>query len=160
MKERVLRMGPILVTLLRPTEPAFRTEPCPDLDPDQRLDPTFWAERLEKLPTIPADTPVEIGNFTVRVGSLRWTYEYFSSYYRKTVRSECPWLYHEWEVRWWIQSRISASIWRSVPGLGMSTSQRDVRPGIPIPPGRGRLGRASDAGLSFTCARSGVLAGW
>jgi hypothetical protein len=99
MKGRILRMGPILVTLLRPTEPAFRTEPCPDLDPDQRLDPTFWAERLEKLPTIPADTPVEIGNFTVRVGSLRWTYEYFSSYYRKTVRSECPWLYHEWEVR-------------------------------------------------------------
>ena len=107
MRGKGCRIGLILMAALtaacaRPTpELAFQTEPCPDLDPDQRetLNPTFWTERLEKLPTIPTDTPVEIGNFTVRVGSLRWTYEYFSSYYRKTVRSECPWLYYEWEVR-------------------------------------------------------------
>jgi hypothetical protein len=71
-------MGPILVTLLamacfRPTEPDFWTEPCPNLSPNERLDPT-QAERLEKLPTIPADTPVGIGDFIARVSSLRWVY--------------------------------------------------------------------------------------
>jgi hypothetical protein len=96
-------MGPILVTLLamacfRPTEPDFWTEPCPNLSPNERLDPT-QAERLEKLPTIPADTPVGIGDFIARVSSLRWVYEYFDSYTGKPVRSGCPWLSYEWEFR-------------------------------------------------------------
>ena len=95
-------MAALTAACARPTpELAFQTKPCPDLEPHQRetLKPTFWTEHLEKVPTILTDTPLEIGNLTVRVGSLRWTCEYFSSYYRKTFRSECPWLYYEWEVR-------------------------------------------------------------
>jgi hypothetical protein len=42
---------------------------------------------------------VEIGNFIVRVGNLRWTYEYFDPYTGKPARSECPWLSFEWEAR-------------------------------------------------------------
>jgi len=102
MKGRILRMGLILVPLFlatscfRPTEPDFWTQPCPNLS--ERLDPT-QAERLEKLPAIPADTPVGIGNFIARVSSLRWVYEYFDSYTGKPVRSECPWLSYEWEFQ-------------------------------------------------------------
>jgi len=75
-----------------------KTAPCPP--GAAHLDPTT-AERLglEKLPTIPAGTPVEIGNFIVRVGNLRWTYEYFDPYADKPVRSECPWLAFEWEEK-------------------------------------------------------------
>jgi len=54
-------MAALTAACARPTpEPAFQTEPCPDLDPDQRetLDPTFWTERLEKLPTIPMSISV------------------------------------------------------------------------------------------------------
>jgi hypothetical protein len=77
--------------------PTTKTAPCPP--GAAHLDPTT-AERLglEKLPTIPADTLVEIGNFTVRVGNLRWTYEYFDPHADKPVRSECPWLAFEWEA--------------------------------------------------------------
>ena len=83
----------------RPTpEPAFWMEPCPNLPPETPQ-PTQVSEILEKLPFIPADTPVEIGDWIVRVGNLRWTYEYFDSYTGKPVRSECPWLSFEWEYR-------------------------------------------------------------
>ena len=83
-------------------EPAFRKEPCPNLPPHletPQWKPTKLLEILEKLPFIPTDTPVEIRNFVVRVGDLRWTYEYFDPHTGKPVRSECPWLSYEWEFR-------------------------------------------------------------
>ena len=95
--------GLVLVAALtaacaRPTpEPAFWMVPCPNLPPETPQPAP--AEALEKLPVIPTDTPVEIGNFIVRVGNLRWTYEYFDPYTGKPARSECPWLSFEWEAR-------------------------------------------------------------
>jgi hypothetical protein len=79
-------------------EPAFWTEPCPNLPPETPPPPPA-REALRELPVIPVDTPVEIAGFIVRVGDLRWTYEYFDSYTGKPVRSECPWLSFEWEFR-------------------------------------------------------------
>ncbi|QWK11636.1 MAG: hypothetical protein KNN16_04955 [Thermoflexus hugenholtzii] len=103
MREKGCGIGLVLMAALtaacaRPTpEPAFWTVPCPNLPPE--TPPPTPAETLEKLPVIPTNTPVEIGNFIVRVGNLRWTYEYFDPYTGKPARSECPWLSFEWEAR-------------------------------------------------------------
>ncbi|WP_448595306.1 hypothetical protein [Thermoflexus hugenholtzii] len=84
-------MAALTAACARPTpEPAFWTAPCPNLPPETPM--PAQAETLEELPVIPTDTPVEIKNFIVRVGNLRWTYEYFDPYTGKPVRSECPWL--------------------------------------------------------------------
>ena len=113
MKGKSRWAGLVLVVILaaacaRPTpEPAFWTEPCHNLPPDdtdEMLPPTqgetrmvkfegtwYSVETLEMLPFIPTDTPVEVGDFIVQVGNFRWTYEYFP-YTGKPVRSECPWL--------------------------------------------------------------------
>jgi hypothetical protein len=106
MKGRVLWMGPILVTLLavscshRPTMPSFRIEPCPDIpfypfeaSPDS-------LRELEETPIIPADTQGGIANFVVRMGNLRWGYE-IPPWSRSDIptRSECPWLFYDWEYR-------------------------------------------------------------
>jgi hypothetical protein len=99
MRGKSCGIGLVLMAALTAAcaRPATKTAPCPP--GAAHLDPTT-AERLglEKLPTIPADTLVEIGNFTVRVGNLRWTYEYFDPHADKPVRSECPWLAFEWEA--------------------------------------------------------------
>jgi hypothetical protein len=129
MKGRLLWMGPILVTLLamacfrptEPTEPPFRTEPCPAL-PSKVSEPTqAQAQALETLPIIPADTQGGIADFIVRVGHLRWAYEYPAT--DKPTRSECPWLFFEWEFRrttaeearrawffWWFSETFPATL--------------------------------------------------
>jgi hypothetical protein len=59
----------------------------------------------------------------------------------KPARSECPGLFFEWEFRNQLPSK-------------------PARSGTPIPAERGRWGKVSDAGMSLTCARSGVPDGW
>jgi hypothetical protein len=79
MKGRILWMGPLLVTLLamacfrptEPTEPPFRTEPCPALPSKVSETTQAQAQALETLPIIPADTQGGIADFIVRVGHLR-----------------------------------------------------------------------------------------
>jgi hypothetical protein len=92
-------MAALTAACARPTpEPAFWTDPCPNLPPETPQ-PIQVVGTLERLPLIPTDTPVELSGFIVRVGNFRWIYEYFDPYIGKPVRSECPWLSFEWEVR-------------------------------------------------------------
>jgi hypothetical protein len=104
MREKGCGIGLVLMVALtaacaRPTpEPAFWTEPCPNLPPETPQ-PIQVVETLERLPLIPTDTPVELSGFIARVGNFRWIYEYFDPHTGKPVRSECPWLSFEWEVR-------------------------------------------------------------
>ena len=92
-------MAALMAACARPTpEPAFWTEPCPNLPPETPQ-PIQVVETLERLPLIPTDTPVELSGFIARVGNFRWIYEYFDPHTGKPVRSECPWLSFEWEVR-------------------------------------------------------------
>jgi hypothetical protein len=92
-------MAALTAACARPTpEPAFWTEPCPNLPPETPQ-PIQVVETLERLPLIPTDTPVELSGFIARVGNFRWIYEYFDPHTGKPVRSECPWLSFEWEVR-------------------------------------------------------------
>ena len=96
--------------------------PQPDPpQPAQSLAVLQDAQVLEKLPFIPADTPVEIGDWIVRVGNLRWTYEYFDPYIGKPVRSECPWLSYEWEFRRIRDEETKAFINPLIPLFGSVT---------------------------------------